>query len=150
MKGLGHRKNLTDEQIQKLDAIGMVWDKFKEQWEETYDIAKSWYEEHGNLSIPRDSEEHKKLSTWITNKKSGYYGKGSCKLTDEQVLQLQAIGLLLENTEDDYNSKLEYIQHQKALLNVLKEVLLQCKNNGLENTDIIYDETTGTCRKRIK
>jgi len=141
---------LTPEQITILESIGMVWDAKQFLWDTMYEQAKEYYEEHGNLSIPRDSEEHKKLSTWITNKKSGYYGKGSCKLTDEQVLQLQAIGLLLENTEDDYNSKLEYIQHQKALLNVLKEVLLQCKNNGLENTDIIYDETTGTCRKRIK
>ena len=41
MKGQGHRRDLTEKQIEKLDAIGMVWDKFKEQWDETYAIAKA-------------------------------------------------------------------------------------------------------------
>lgn len=141
---------LTKEQITTLESIGMVWDTKKFLWDTMYAQAKEYYQKHGNLIIPQNSEEHKKLSTWIRNKKSGYYGKGNCKLTDEQVLQLQAIGLLLKNPEEHYDSKLEYIRHQKALLSVLREILIECKNNGLENTDIIYNETTGVCRKKIK
>ena len=56
MKGQGHRKDLTEEQIKKLESIGMVWDKFKEQWDETYAIAKAYYDENDSLNGLKDKK----------------------------------------------------------------------------------------------
>ena len=100
MKGQGHRRDLTEEQIEKLDAIGMVWDVKQHDWDTMYAQAKAYYEEHGNLSFPYNDKRYKKLSTWIQNKKSGYYGKCSCRLTEEQVEQLQAIGVIPYDTDE--------------------------------------------------
>lgn len=88
---------LSQEEIESLEAIGMVWDAKQHGWDTMYAQAKAYYEEHGNLSFPSKDKRYKKLSTWIQNKKSGYYGKGSCRLTEEQVEQLRAIRVIQED-----------------------------------------------------
>lgn len=95
---------LTEEQIEQLEAIGMVWDAKQYGWDTMYAQVKAYYEEHGNLSFPYNDKRYKKLSTWIQNKKSGYYGKGSCRLTDEQVEQLKVIGVIQEDRAEQEES----------------------------------------------
>lgn len=56
MKGQWNRKDLTEKQIEKLESIGMVWDKFKEQWDETYAIAKAYYVENDSLEGLKDEK----------------------------------------------------------------------------------------------
>ena len=132
---------LSIDQIKKLESIGMIWDAKQYMWDIMYNQAKEYYEEHGDLSIPRDTPEHKKLVAWIYNKQSGYYGKNTCKLTEEQILQLQGIGLLLDDVENKNGlSTQEYTNNMRALLNVLKEILIECKNNGLSENDVIYND----------
>lgn len=100
---------LSQEEIESLEAIGMVWDAKQHQWDTMYVQAKAYYEEHGNLSFPYKDKRYKKISTWIQNKKSGYYGKGSCRLTEEQVEQLQAIGVIPYDT-DEHEESLEELE----------------------------------------
>lgn len=95
---------LSQEEIESLEAIGMVWDAKQHGWDTMYAQAKAYYEEHGNLSFPYNDKRYKKLSTWIQNKKSGYYGKGSCRLTYEQVEQLKAIGVIQEDRAEQEES----------------------------------------------
>ena len=95
---------LSQEEIERLEAIGMIWDIKQHGWDTMYAQAKAYYEEHGNLSFPYNDKRYKKLSTWIQNKKSGYYGKGSCRLTDEQVEQLKAIGVIQEDRTEQEES----------------------------------------------
>ena len=95
---------LSQEEIESLEAIGMVWDAKQHGWDTMYAQAKAYYEEHGNLSFPSKDKRYKKLSTWIQNKKSGYYGKGSCRLTDEQVEQLKSIGVIQEDRAEQEES----------------------------------------------
>lgn len=46
-------ERLTQKQIDRLDAIGMVWrNKFDDQWERAFAEAQRWYASHGNLEIP--------------------------------------------------------------------------------------------------
>lgn len=102
---------LSQEEIESLETIGMVWDAKQHQWDTMYAQAKAYYEEHGNLSFPYNDKRYKKLGTWIRNKKSGYYGKGSCRLTEEQVEQLQAIGAIPYDT-DEYEKSLEDLENK--------------------------------------
>lgn len=100
---------LSQEEIESLEAIGMVWDAKQHGWDTMYAQAKAYYEEHGNLSFPYKDKRYKKLSTWIQNKKSGYYGKGSCRLTDEQVEQLRAIGVI-QDDDAEHRESLEELE----------------------------------------
>lgn len=44
---------LTDDQIARLDSIGMVWkDKYAAAWDNCYEAAKRFFEEHGHLDVP--------------------------------------------------------------------------------------------------
>lgn len=100
---------LSQEEIESLESIGMVWDAKQHQWDTMYAQVKAYYEEHGNLSFPYNDKRYKKLSTWIQNKKSGYYGKGSCRLTEEQVEQLRAIGVI-QDDETEHRESLEELE----------------------------------------
>lgn len=97
---LGNRgeKRLTNEQIARLNEIGMSWENRKETekrlvWESRYAEAKQFYDAHGNLSVPMDyvGTDGKNLSVWIQIQRK-YYQNG--KLTKKQVEQLSAIGMV--------------------------------------------------------
>lgn len=43
----------TDEQIARLDEIGMLWkNKFEAAWDRGYQAALAYYQEHGNIDVP--------------------------------------------------------------------------------------------------
>ena len=86
----------------------MVWDTKQHMWDTMYAQAKAYYEKHGNLSFPYNDKRYKKLNTWIQNKKSGYYGKGSCRLTNEQIKQLKDIGVI----QEDRTKSLEKLEEE--------------------------------------
>lgn len=86
------RALLTEEQIRRLDALGMNWGgQYEKAWEETYIEAKEYFEKHGNLDIPTayTSQSGKKLGRWIRHQKDKY-GKG---LSGERVRKLEEIGM---------------------------------------------------------
>ena len=49
---------LGADRIQKLEAIGMVWDSVRDiSWQRYYELAKTYYDEHGDLNIPYDYQK---------------------------------------------------------------------------------------------
>lgn len=110
---------LSQEEIESLESIGMVWDAKQHQWDTMYAQVKAYYEEHGNLSFPYNDKIYKKLSTWIQNKKSGYYGKGTCRLTEEQVEQLRAIGVI-QDDDAEHKESLEELEDKLQSLSKKK------------------------------
>ena len=115
------KEGLSKEEVESLEAIGMVWDAKKYNWDTMYAQAKAYYEEHGNLSFPYNDKKYKQLSNWIQNKKSGYYGKGSCRLTEEQVRQLQAIGAIPYNSNKSEESLKELEDKLQSLVEKKKQ-----------------------------
>ena len=90
---------LSEKRIKKLEAIGMVWyvekadkyniEKFNTIWEEKYELAKKYYEEHGNLLVPQSYEINGVyLGHWICNQRINYE-KGL--LIKERIKKLEAI-----------------------------------------------------------
>jgi hypothetical protein len=66
-KEIGYGK-LSETQIERLSAIGMVWEKPSDiKWEAGYVKAKEYYEKHSNLNVPSDylTEDGFKLGNWI-------------------------------------------------------------------------------------
>lgn len=83
---------LTEDQIQKLDSIGMIWDSLDYFWEQNFKLAKEYYLTYGNLDIPTNykSTDGKHLGNWILRQRQ--LNKAN-SLTDEQVNRLDSIGM---------------------------------------------------------
>lgn len=83
---------LTEDQIQKLNSIGMIWDSLDNFWEQNFRLAKEYYLEHGNLDVPTNfrSTDGKHLGNWILRQRQLYK---SNSLIDEQVKKLDSIGM---------------------------------------------------------
>ena len=90
---------LKEERIAQLDEIGMVWSVFDAKWEKAYALAAAYYEENGNLNIPRSyvTAAGERLGQWVASQQWAY-PKG--KLTDEQVERLNRIGMYWGNRND--------------------------------------------------
>ena len=90
---------LKEERIAQLDEIGMVWSVFDAKWEKAYALAAAYYEENGNLNIPRSyvTASGERLGQWVSVQQWAY-PKG--KLTDEQVERLNRIGMYWGNRND--------------------------------------------------
>ena len=90
---------LKEERIAQLDEIGMVWNIFDSKWEKAYALAATYYEENGNLNIPRSyvTAAGERLGQWVASQQWAY-PKG--KLTDEQVERLNRIGMYWGNRND--------------------------------------------------
>lgn len=88
---------LTADQLEKLKAAGMIWDKNAWQWEQNYKAVKEYYQTHGNLDLPKSS-----LRAWLDNQKAIYAGKNpkAAPLTEEQVKKLEAVGVEWEKGND--------------------------------------------------
>lgn len=90
---------LKEERIAQLDEIGMVWSVFDAKWEKAYALAAAYYEENGNLNIPRSyvTASGERLGLWLASQQWSY-PKG--KLSDEQVERLNRIGMYWGNRND--------------------------------------------------
>ena len=122
---IGNRSNkrLTDDQISRLSAIGMVWDNSIEKrsldtWETRYIEAKSYFDAHGNLIVPTNyvGSDGKRLGTWIIAQRR-YYAEG--KLKKDQIDRLSAIGMIWnpdDAWENGYRHAAAYYGEKKDLL----------------------------------
>lgn len=81
--------NLSADNIQRLEKIGMLWDVFSEGWSDMYLQAKRYYEFHGDLNVPRDyvAQNGKRLDSWL-----GKMRRERSMLNNEQIGLLRSIG----------------------------------------------------------
>ena len=109
VKKYGLDQTLTEEQQSQLEALGMSWDRNRDNWERYFDAAKHYYQEKGTLDVPVKyiTEDGIPLGKWLSNLRrqlteSG--GKGT--LSDQQRERLAAIGLQAETKpEQQWNRK---------------------------------------------
>ena len=83
---------LTEDQIHKLDSIGIIWDSLDYFWEQNFKSAKEYYLTYGNLDIPTNykSKDGKHLGNWVLRQRQ-LYKRNS--LTDDQIKKLDSIGM---------------------------------------------------------
>ena len=116
-KGQGTNK-ITEEQIKLLKQIGMRFEtkNIKEEWNKKYELAKVYYEHHGDLEVPvrfktvngYDYDENGiALGNWIIFQRQAYKGQGTNKITEEQIKLLKQIGMRFEtkNIKEEWNKK---------------------------------------------
>ncbi|MCD8347039.1 MAG: Helicase associated domain protein [Lachnospiraceae bacterium] len=81
----------TEEQVRRLDAIGMVWgSRADDKWEKGFRAAADYAEEKGTLQVPTGyvAENGCKLGTWLQRQRY-LYKKG--KLSTERIRRLNTI-----------------------------------------------------------
>jgi len=87
------QKTLTEEQIRRLDQIGMVWDHSNEsKWEKGYREAEAYAAVHGNLLVPARyaTEDGFRLGNWISNQRHQFQKN---KLSEQRIAKLDALGM---------------------------------------------------------
>ena len=93
----------TPERERMLDELGMIWDTSDHLWQRNYEAAKSYYDKHGNLDVPAGHIENGvKLYNWLSDLRKKYRGAAGVRgmLTDEQIAQLDALGMRWGSKKD--------------------------------------------------
>lgn len=96
----GKRQSLLNaERIERLDAIGMVWDVTSEQWERNYAEAVHYYNTHGDLLVPigHRTADGFALGRWMRNLQKS---RADGLLTEAQIARLNAIGMVWGNRNE--------------------------------------------------
>ncbi len=100
---------LTDEQIEKLNAVGMVWD-LPDTWEVGFAHAEQYYRENGNLLVPTGHvcADGYNLRSWINNQRANRnHPTRYHAVTDEQAERLEKIGMVWNVAEQQWNESYE-------------------------------------------
>ena len=84
-----HRYSLSEERIERLNSIGMIWNKNADRWLANYRNAEEYFKEHGNLDVPVNykTRDGLNLYQWLKDQR---LRRG--RLSDEQQKMLEDIG----------------------------------------------------------
>ena len=90
---------LTQQQIERLNSIGMVWETRSETaWARGLEAARRYRQRYGDLQVPsayKDADGFA-LGNWIRNTRSRF---GSGGLKESQIRELDALGMVWNNID---------------------------------------------------
>ena len=90
---------LTQQQIERLNSIGMVWETRSETaWARGLEAARRYRQQYGDLQVPsayKDADGFA-LGNWIRNTRSRF---GSGGLKESQIRELDALGMVWNNID---------------------------------------------------
>ena len=123
---------LSDEQITRLESIGMVWNMNEYRWEQGFSEAYKYYKEYENLNINSHYRTGRspEVYYWIEAQRS-LYREG--KLSEEQIKRLESIGM-------DWLSPVE-----RAWENGFQNVESYVKKNNTTRIPATYRNEKGEC-----
>lgn len=108
-------KQLTQVQITKLEAIGIVWTNHLDYiWDVYFAAAKDYYTTHGDLKVPNDYviDSGIKLGIWIQRMRSAKAEERYGVLTPEKEERLNSIGMvwnvISSQWEENYLAAVKY------------------------------------------
>lgn len=108
---------LSEKQKEKLNALGMNWEKKQTlQWEHAFCLAQKYQKKHGNLDIPISYEEDGvRLGRWMERQRRKYVER---KLEPERESRLLELGMSVreKNAWDlHYQEAVEYFSRNGTL-----------------------------------
>lgn len=125
---------LTPERIEKLNALGMVWDSLDYLWEHNYSAAAEYYREHRDLLVPCDyvTKDGTRLGNWIQKIRQSYAGAYRGRsLSASQIARLNEIGMV-------WNGR-----NAQASANGLEAARAYYSEHGNLNVPVDYKTATG-------
>ena len=128
---------LTEEQIKKLDEIGMIWD-YNElrnlKWNENFNLCKQHFERYGTLINIKENNKinGNMLNRWLQRLRTIYNKKSRGILTNEMIEALNSIGMIWDINE--YRWEINYSVAKKYYLkNNHLRVTKECNMKGTSN-----------------
>lgn len=111
----GGADRLTPEQIERLNALGMVWERsYARKWETGYAAAKAYAAQNAHLDVPSRyrTDDGFRLGEWICDQREKYRAG---KMKSERIERLEAIGMIWQR-EDPWEMRFElarqyYLEH---------------------------------------
>ena len=90
---------LTPSRMAALEEMGIVWDKYSGYWERNFAAAADYYEEHGDLRVPKGyrSPGGAALGLWIASLRLS----GGDGLSEGQRARLEEIGMSWESPHEE-------------------------------------------------
>ena len=111
-KGQNKRASLTEEQVARLDALGMNWaGRHNTSWETAYAEARKYQQVHGNLNVPSGyvTDNGIRLGRWIRSQREAY----GTTLSDARKQKLNVLGMIWQ-PEDPWNAKFRLVEQYYA------------------------------------
>ncbi len=124
-----------------LNSIGIKEVSPRNKWQDNFALAKTYYEQHGNLLVPKDYKIGSvNLRNWINNQRKAYKDN---RLSEERINKLNSIGMIWSVNEYKKQEAFKYIEkyYQKhGNLFVLPNYVIDGFNLGkyLKNQRILY------------
>ncbi len=85
---------LSQERIQKLEAVEFIWDDQRElTWENQYEALCLYKKMTGHCNVPRKDAKNPRLSSWVALQRQQYREKN---LPTNRIAQLEQIGFIWE------------------------------------------------------
>ena len=113
------KNKLSNDRIELLEAIGMIWSVYDAQWFDYYRLAVIYYNENGNLLIPRlyTTSNGIKLGSWLGAQRRQYKDG---KLSEDKTELLEKSGMIWSVYEiqwyENYQVAVEYYNDNGNLL----------------------------------
>ena len=83
------RGTLSADRVNRLEALGFVWDPFDEHWESMFSELVQYKEMHGDCDVPQNSTTHKSLGIWVARQRRSY-DRG--ELSTDRIDSLETLG----------------------------------------------------------
>ncbi len=125
---------LDANQIERLNAMNMIWDVLDENWERKYILAKKFYDANKSLLIPVTQQyENVYLGKWISHQRQNY-AKGA--LSRAKIEKLEKIGMIWDASDSNIASSFP----EQALFFYLRKIYPDAINRytGLDCEIDIY------------
>ena len=112
---------IIDEVRDCRQVFGRLQETLSASWDVMFETARGYYEEHGNLLVPRMyRSNHLSLGLWIETQRKVKKGAIPGTLTEERVARLESIGMSWEgpskrNWAVKFQAALEYFQEHGDL-----------------------------------
>ena len=109
------KDSLSDEKRKMLSDLGFVWD-LPDPWDEKYQLAKQYFDEHGDANIPGNYvADGVWVGRWLSeqiarmNQKTTSRSKSAKRLTDSQIQKLHLLGIRENTSHNDLAWEEQYV-----------------------------------------
>ena len=96
---------MSDEEVRRLEALGVVWDVTAEQWERMYGLLRAYRKREGHANVPaQHKEEGEVLGVWLRTQRKRYAARDMREaerkakkmgaMSDEEVRRMEAVGVV--------------------------------------------------------
>ena len=104
--GRSRRGQLTGEQIAELDALGMVWHAYAEDWQRGIEACRAYKNANGHLRVPKAhvAADGFRLGGWLGNRR---HARKTNRLSPDRIKELDALGMVWDAPDERWQRAIE-------------------------------------------